>query len=85
MKTKQDNTIGIFETRNFEFIVCGDSRYHCIQLFRKAWKQHVKEWGAPHSGWLQDLIKDDQRLEDEINWLDDVESGQVYREKEQML
>jgi hypothetical protein len=81
MDYKFVKTVGVFDTRNFEFTVCGDSRYNCCNTLRKAWKVHRSQYNIKDRSWLDELI-DGDNLEDNIRWFDDVKSGQVYRDAE---
>jgi hypothetical protein len=38
--------IGQLQTTNFEFLICGDSEAHVIELAEAAWKKHRKDTGA---------------------------------------
>ena len=48
--------VGIFDTRNFEFVLVGDTKSHCCQLLKKAWKEHRKIYNADPRNYLDELI-----------------------------
>jgi len=82
MNKKPVKTVGVFNTRNFEFVVCGDSRYHCCQLLKEAWKEHRKVYNADPRNYLDDLIDQSwEELQWEFsNWFEDIHSGDMFIE-----
>lgn len=68
--------IATIETRNFDFLVVGETQEECDDLLRQAWATHCMEFGADPD-LIHELIEDANYL-----W---APIGSAFRDGERLL